>query len=89
MVSSENLAVRLKRFYDIMEKIKQEEYKSNISIAQVEVNKGVRGMPWLSEAKKDVTSCEKLWGGANDLRSADIRMGQPNRKVILNRRQTH
>ena len=37
-------------------------------------------MPWLSEAKKDVTSCEKLWGGANDFRSADIRMGQPNRK---------
>ena len=22
-------------------------------------------MPWLSEAKKDVTSCDKLWGGAN------------------------
>ena len=22
-------------------------------------------MPWLSEAKKDVTSCEKLRGGAN------------------------
>ena len=24
--------------------------------------------------KKDVTSCEKLWGVANELRSADIRM---------------
>jgi hypothetical protein len=23
-------------------------------------------MPWLSEAMKDVTSCDKLWGGAND-----------------------
>jgi hypothetical protein len=34
-------------------------------------------MPRLSEAKKDVTSCEKLRGGANNLRSADIRMGQP------------
>ena len=22
-------------------------------------------MPWLSEAMKDATSCEKLWGGAN------------------------
>ena len=22
-------------------------------------------MPWLSEAMKDVTSCENLWGGAN------------------------
>ena len=21
-------------------------------------------MPWLSEAKKDVISCDKLWGGA-------------------------
>jgi hypothetical protein len=24
------------------------------------VNKGVRRMPWLSEAKKDVISCDKL-----------------------------
>ena len=30
------------------------------------VSKGVRRMPWLSEAKKDVISCDKLWGGAND-----------------------
>jgi hypothetical protein len=22
-------------------------------------------MPWLSEAKKDVRHCEKLWGGVN------------------------
>ena len=34
-------------------------------------------MPRLSEAKKDVISCEKLRGGANNCRSADIRMGQP------------
>ena len=34
-------------------------------------------MPWLSEAKKDVISCEKPRGGANTHRSADIRMGQP------------
>ncbi len=27
--------------------------------------KGAWGMPWLSEAKKDVTSCEKAAGGAN------------------------
>ena len=32
-----------------------------------EVNKGVWRMPRLSEAKKDVTSCEKLRGGANNL----------------------
>ena len=39
--------------------------------------KGVWRMPWLSEAKKDVTSCENLRGGANNLRSAGLRMGQP------------
>ena len=31
------------------------------------VNKGVWWMPRLSEAKKDVTSCDKLRGGANSL----------------------
>jgi hypothetical protein len=36
-------------------------------------------MPWLSEAMKDVTSCDKLRGGANNLRSGDFRMGQPYR----------
>ena len=42
------------------------------------VKKGAWRMPWLSEAMKDVISCDKLWGGANDLRSRDFRMGQPN-----------
>ena len=32
-----------------------------------EVGKGNRRMPWLSKAKKDVISCDKLRGGANDL----------------------
>ena len=41
--------------------------------------KGVWGMPWLSEAMKDVISCDKPWGGANTLRSMDFRMGQPVR----------
>ena len=31
-------------------------------------------MPWYMAPKKDVTSCEKLRGGANIQRSADIRM---------------
>ena len=35
-------------------------------------------MPWLREAKKDVISCEKPRVDANNLRYADIRMGQPN-----------
>ena len=34
-------------------------------------------MPWLSEAKKGVTSCENLRGLANTNRSAGTRMGQP------------
>ena len=34
-------------------------------------------MPWLSEATKDVTSCEKPRGGANGRRSAGVRMGEP------------
>ena len=36
-------------------------------------------MPRLSEAKKDVTSCDKPGVGANDPRSRDFRMGQPGR----------
>jgi hypothetical protein len=35
-------------------------------------------MPWLSEAMKDVTSCDKLRLGANNLLVVDFRMGQPN-----------
>ena len=34
-------------------------------------------MPWHWEPMKDATSCEKLRGGANNLRSGDIRMGKP------------
>ena len=35
-------------------------------------------MPWLSEAMKDVISCDKLRVGANNPWSVDFRMGQPN-----------
>ena len=41
------------------------------------VNKGTRGMPRLSEAMKDVISCDKPRGSANATRSVDFRMGQP------------
>ena len=37
----------------------------NGKIVLKEVTKGVWGMPRLSEAKKDVISCEKLRGSAN------------------------
>jgi len=35
-------------------------------------------MPWLSMAMKDVTSCDKFRGGANNFRSENFRMGQPD-----------
>ena len=34
-------------------------------------------MPWLSEATKDVTSCDKPCSGANTRIDTDFRMGQP------------
>ena len=48
------------------------------------------GMPRLSEARKDVLSCEKSRGLAKVKRSVNIRMGQPSicKNVILIRRRT-
>ena len=34
-------------------------------------------MPWHYLAKKDATTCEKLWGAGSKLRTIDIRMGEP------------
>ena len=48
-------------------------------------------MPWLSEAKKDVTSCDKPRSGANTRSGADFRMGQPTacrRRILQSKRQT-
>ena len=45
-----------------------------------QAKKSTGRMPWHQEPKKDVTSCEKLRGGANIQRSADIRMGKPGRE---------
>ena len=42
------------------------------------VGKGTWRMPWLSEAMKDVISCDKSWGDANNLWSRNFRMGQPS-----------
>lgn len=41
-------------------------------------------MPWLSETRKDVVSCDKLRGAAYKLRSADFRMGKPSRLKTWN-----
>jgi len=57
--------------------ILQREITNQYEDSLKKVTKGVRRMPWLSEAMKDVTSCEKLRGLANTNRSADLRMGQP------------
>jgi len=40
-------------------------------------------MPWRREAMKDVDSCEKLRGGANNRRSVDLRIGKPSRDYLL------
>ena len=40
------------------------------------VNKGVWWMPWLTQAMKDVISCDKPRVGANNLLFVDFRMGQ-------------
>ena len=40
--------------------------KKNTSKKFEKVTKSAWGMPWLSEAKKDVISCDKLRGGANN-----------------------
>ena len=39
--------------------------------------------------KKDVASCEKLRGGANILRSADIRMGEPGTSNVVSPHAEH
>ena len=47
-----------------------------------QATKGLRRMPWYMAPKKDVTSCEKLRGGANILRSVDIRMRELNALTV-------
>ena len=50
-----------------------------------QAKKSARGMPWHQEPMKDVISCDKLRGAANELRSGDFRMGKPTaRYPVLN-----
>ena len=63
-----------KKYDDTSKDRKLNHYEDSL---KKKVTKGVRRMPWLSEAKKDVTSCDKLRGLANTNWSADFRMGQP------------
>ena len=50
-----------KKFFDML--TRRRYLKVNELLKEVE--KGVRWMPRLSEAKKDVISCEKSWRAAN------------------------
>ena len=45
--------------------------------------KGARRMPWRGKSTKGAASCDKPRGGANGLRSADSRMGEPSRGNAL------
>ena len=47
------------------------------SLRRGQARKSVWRMPRHQEPKKDVTSCDKPRGGANNRRSADFRMGKP------------
>jgi hypothetical protein len=61
--------------------IYQIELESNVSSKKV--TKSVRGMPRLSEARKDVISCDKLRVGANNRLSEDFRMGEPTLLKVM------
>ena len=50
-----------------------------------QAKKSARGMPWHQEPMKDVISCDKLRGAANELRSGDFRMGKPGRAILCQR----
>ena len=39
-------------------------------------------MPWHEKAMKDVISCDKLRGDANNLRSGDFRIGKPSLSYV-------
>jgi hypothetical protein len=48
-----------------LQHIKKHTISSKSDISRKKVRKGTRGMPWLSEAMKDVISCDKPRGLAN------------------------
>ncbi len=48
-------------------RLRKKSIQTGYTVNKKEGNKNVRRMPRLSKAKKDVISCEKLRGGANNL----------------------
>ena len=66
-------------FSNSVELVKRESFKG-------QAKKSARGMPWHQEPMKDVISCDKLRGAANEHRSGDFRMGKPTARYhILNK----
>ena len=56
--------MKREKFFDMM--VGKEATKVEVSGKRMKkINKGVWRMPWLSEAKKDVISCDKPRGLAN------------------------
>ena len=52
-------------FFDILKENTRDKYRDVICLIDKKVIKGARRMPWISEAKKDVISCDKLRGSAH------------------------
>ena len=52
-------------FFDILKENTRDKYRNVICLFEKKVIKGARRMPRLSEAKKDVISCDKLRGSAH------------------------
>ena len=57
--------------------VRENQSYRNEPILKDQAKKSVGWMPWYQEPKKDVASCEKPWGAANERRAMDIRMGEP------------
>ena len=57
---------RIAQFIDIIEDEIDITIINRRSLYNKKVSKGVWGMPRLLEAKKDVVSCDKPWGFANE-----------------------
>ena len=68
------------KWSEVFGRRESEERKRNVTDAdsdEGQANKSARGMPWHQEPMKDVISCDKLRGAANEHRSGDFRMGKP------------
>ena len=68
-----------KHSYSITEKLfkKADPVSNAIETVTGQAKKSAGWMPWHWEPMKDVISCEKLRGDANNLWSADVWMGKP------------